>query len=710
MSRSSSSSFPVPPSPERRPHVSSQHNFSWVDEYAWIRSENWQDVLQDSSCLPHPIRDLLLQENAYVDHIFEDTRALEQKIFEELCGRLDEEDKEVPIEQPPFAYYSRYRKKGEMPLFCRFSLEDPHQTETILLDGDVLAQEHAFFDLHAFVPSPDHHYLAWSVDKTGAEYFTLHVKDLLTGKELEDSIEMTDGSVVWALNTEAFFYVQMDDHHRPTRVMLHHLGTAQDQDLCIFESPDPRWMLEIDFTSSKTFLLLMLYDHESSVTYLVPREGKDLTPRLIRPRQEGLRYQVDHRDDDLFICTNEEDAFDFKIIRLPLKDLNTKGETLVSHQPGRLIIEHRVFKNHLVWLEREEGTLSIKIYHLPTGDVHALRFEEEVYELSLEDTLEFDSPLLRFSYSSLRSPEEIYDYNMETRTRTLRKKQRVPSGHEPSHYKTERLFITAQDGARIPVTLLYHHTTPRDQSAPLFLYGYGSYGYSVPVSFRTSVFSLVNRGFIYAIAHVRGGTEKGWHWYQQGKLQHKTNTFSDFISVAQGLVQENYTREGQIIACGGSAGGLLIGAVANQAPVGLWGGLIAHVPFVDVLNTICDPTLPLTPPEWKEWGDPLQDPNVFFYLRSYSPYDTIQAQPYPPLLVLSGLNDPRVTYWEPTKWVARLRSTMTQGGPILLKTQMDSGHGGASGRFAYLKETALEMCFALRCHDKSLKPYELKAP
>ncbi|HTJ01167.1 MAG TPA: prolyl oligopeptidase family serine peptidase, partial [Methylovirgula sp.] len=423
-------------------------------------------------------------------------------------------------------------------------------------------------------------------------------------------------------------------------------------------------------------------------------------PRLVAPRIEEQRYSVDVWGDSLFILTNADGAEDFKIARAPLANPDrAHWQDVVPHRRGRLITAMKVFKNYLVWLEREAGLPRIVCRDLTSGVDYAVSFEEEAYQLSLIENRGYETNVLRFAYSSMTTPRETYDYDLATRSRVLRKRQEIPSGHDPANYVTRRLFATAPDGESVPISILHRRDFAKDGKAPLLLYGYGAYGMAMPASFDANRLSLVDRGFVYAIAHIRGGTDKGWHWYLDGKLAKKPNTFSDFIAAGKYLAAENYTRAGRIVARGGSAGGMLMGAVANLAPE-LFAGIIADVPFVDVLNTMLDAELPLTPPEWLEWGNPIDDAQAFATIRAYSPYDNVAAKAYPPILALGGLTDPRVTYWEPAKWVARLRATMTGGGPILLKTNMGAGHGGAAGRFDQLAEVALQYAFALACVAK----------
>jgi oligopeptidase B len=507
----------------------------------------------------------------------------------------------------------------------------------------------------------------------------------------------TDGDLVWMTDSPGFYYVRTDENHRPAEVFRHRIGSDPSADVRVFEEHDPGLFIHIRRSQSTRFAIISVDDHDSSECHLLDLADGNAIPRLVEPRAPGLRYDVEHCGDRLFVRTNADGAEDFKIMSAPLASPGRPGWIdEVPHRRGCMIIKVAVYLDYLLRIEREAGLPRIMIRHFASGEEHAIAFHEEAYSLGLEERLEYETETLRFTYSSMSTPWETYDYNLATRERVLRKRQIIPSGHDSSQYVTRRLFAAAADGEQVPISILYRAGTRLDGSAPLLLYGYGAYGSHVPASFSTNRLSLADRGFICAIAHVRGGTDKGWHWYTDGKLGKKPNTFSDFISAAKHLVATGYTSAGRIVAQGGSAGGMLVGGAVNLAP-GLFAGIIADVPFVDVLNTMLDASLPLTPPEWLEWGNPITDPAAFAVMRSYSPYDNVAAQPYPPILALGGLTDPRVTYWEPLKWVAKLRALTTGGGPILLKTNMGAGHGGTPGRFDHLEEVALQYAFALAC-------------
>ncbi|AZO78663.1 MULTISPECIES: S9 family peptidase [unclassified Bosea (in: a-proteobacteria)] len=699
------------PVPAIRPQSSTVHGVVLTDDYAWLRAENWRDVLRDPDALPAEIRAHIEAENAWCDNLMAPTRTLQRELIKEMRGRIKEDDSEPPQPDGPFLYYSRYRRGGEHPLICRKSRSDKGGKpgrEQVMLDTDALSEGKEFFDLGDAEHSPDHRLLAWSADEAGSELYLIRIRDLSTGKDLPDAIANTSGEMIWAADSSTFAYVALDDDHRPTRVLRHRLGTPQSEDELLYEETDPGLFADIDQTQSRRFLLISSSDHETSEVRLVDLADEAGKPKLIAARQPRRQYSVEHHGDELLILTNADGAEDFKIVRAPLADPSPSNWVdLVPHKRGRLVLSHLCLADRLIRLEREEGLPRIVIRDLKSGAESSIAFDEEAYGLGIDAGYEFDTDRLRFIYASMARPAETFDYDLATGERTFVKRQEVPSGHDPDAYVVRRIFATAKDGAKVPVSLLHRRDLVLDGSAPCLLYGYGSYGAAMSASFRTRPLSLVDRGFVYAIAHIRGGTDKGWGWYLDGKRQNKPNSFTDFIAAGEMLAAEGFTSRGRIVAEGGSAGGMLMGAVANLAPE-LFAGIIAEVPFVDVLNTILDESLPLTPMEWPEWGDPIRDEAAFRTILGYSPYDNVKAQAYPPILATGGLADPRVTYWEPAKWVARLRATMTGGGPVMLHTNMDAGHAGAAGRFDSLKETALAYAFAITAAaggwDKASEP------
>jgi len=677
----------------RRSHSFTTHGITVSDDYAWLKDAKWQEVLRDPAILDPDIRGYLEAENGYTESLLGHTGPLQKKLVAEMRGRIKEDDSSVPSPDGPFAYFRKYREGGQHELFCRRPREGGDTD--VVLDGDDLAKAHGYFKFGGARHSYDHTLTAWSADVKGSEYFTIRVREWDTGADRDDLVEETDGGVVWSADCQSFFYVRLDDNHRPMQVWRHRLGTQQADDVLIYEEQDSGWFTHIHESTSGRFCVIAGGDHETSEQRLIDLSAPDTPPRLVAAREEGVQYSLTDRGDELFILTNADDAIDFKIVTAPLASPERANwRDLIPHRAGIYVLDHDLYSGHLVRLERANALPSIVIRDLGNGEEHAIAFDEAAYSLDTMGSYEFDTTNLRFSYSSMTTPSEVYDYDMAARTRTLRKRQEIPSGHNPADYVTTRVMATSHDGAEVPISLLHRRDFKQDGTAPLLLYGYGSYGMAMPASFNANRLSLVDRGFVYAIAHIRGGTDKGWGWYLDGKREKKTNSFDDFAACARALIDTRYTSAKRIVGHGGSAGGMLMGAVANRAGE-LFAGIVAEVPFVDVLNTMLDDSLPLTPPEWPEWGNPIESERDFRTILSYSPYDNIAARDYPAILAMGGLTDPRVTYWEPAKWIARLRATMTGGGPVLLRTNMGAGHGGASGRFNRLDEIAIVYAFAL---------------
>jgi len=681
------------PTAPRRPHSFTVHGITLVDDYAWLKDPNWQEVLRDPSVLNPDIRKYLEAENDYTESLLGHTAPLQKTLVAEMRGRIKEDDSSVPAPDGPYAYMRKFREGGQHEMFGRMP-RDGGEIE-IVLDGDKLAADHKYFKFGGARHSPDHRLEAWSADIKGSEYFSIRVRDWADGTDLDDLVEETDGAVVWSTDAKAFFYVKLDDNHRPMQVWRHRLGTAQADDILVYEEKDTGWFTNIHESASGRFCVIAGGDHETSEQRLIDLVDPDAPPRLVAARRTGVQYSVADRGNELFILTNADGAIDFKIVNAPLESPERANwRDLIPHREGVYIIDLELYSGHLVRLERANALPAIVIRDLGTGGEHAIAFDEAAYSLDTMGGYEFDTTNLRFSYSSMTTPSEVYDYDMASRTRTLRKRQEIPSGHNPADYVTTRIMATSHDGAEVPVSILHRKDLVRDGRSPLLLYGYGSYGMAMPASFSANRLSLVDRGFVYAIAHIRGGSDKGWGWYLDGKREKKTNSFDDFAASVRALIDARYTSAKRIVGHGGSAGGMLMGAVANRAGE-LFAGIVAEVPFVDVLNTMLDDTLPLTPPEWPEWGNPIESAADFKTILSYSPYDNVAAKDYPAILAMGGLTDPRVTYWEPAKWIARLRATMTGGGPVLLRTNMGAGHGGASGRFHRLDEVAIAYAFAL---------------
>lgn len=683
-----------PPVAEKRSHIQTWHNFEKRDDYQWLKDDNWQAVLHDPKLLKQDIRDYLVAENDYAAEMMADTKTVQEKLFGELKGRIKEDDSSVPTPDGKYLYFSSHIKGGQYPLLKRM-LRDG-SGEQVLFDGNALAKDKAYFSFGGISISADHQMAAWTYDDKGSEFYTLRIRNLADGSEHGDVLTNTGGGAVWSLDQTRVYYTLQDDNHRPLETFCHKLGTAQSDDVLVFEEKDTGMFTGVGQTRSKRFITIDVNDHDTSECWVIDSAREGATPVCIASRKVGFEYEIDHHDQQFIIKTNKDGAEDYKLVAAPIDNPSPDNWVdLVPHRPGIFLVGYIVFKNWLVRMERENALPRIIIRNFKSGEEHAIAFEEEAFSLGFGEMREYDTEILRFTYSSPTTPAQVYDYNMADRSRVLMKTQEVPSGHAPSDYVARRILAPAHDGEMIPVTLLYHKRTKLDGSAPLWLYGYGSYGMSMPAGFNTNILSLVNRGFIYATAHIRGGQEKGRRWYKKGKLEHKTNTFRDFISVGEHLVAEKFTRHGQIVAQGGSAGGLLMGAVANMAPA-LFKAIVAEVPFVDALTTMLDDTLPLTPPEWPEWGNPIEDPKAYQTIASYAPYENVQMQSYPHVFALAGLTDPRVTYWEPAKWIAKLRQHNTSDNLLMLKVNMEVGHGGASGRFDRLKEVAEVYAFGMK--------------
>lgn len=686
----------VPPRAERRDDVIEQLGRTRNDPYSWIKDPDWQTVMQEPEVLQADIRAYLEAENAYTDAaLLAPSEALRDTLFEEMKGRVKEDDSSVPMKDGPFAYFVKYREGGQHPLRMRVPV-DPETgeitgDEEILLDSDAMAEGLSYFRMAGVAHSPDHSRIAYTVDDQGSEFYTLRIRDLATGTDTDTVIENTYGSFVWADN-ETIFWIERNENNRPSAIYRRELATGADT--LVYEEADPGYFLSLGQSLSGDWIMLGAGDHTTSELRLVPASDPTAEPILVAERQQGLEYDFAQWGDRWVIRTNRDDAKDYKLMTAPIDAPQMENwEELIPHRPGVLLLDMAAKRDHLVRLERADGLPRIVIGNRD-GEEHEIAFDEAAYSLGFSSGFEYDTTRLRFSYESPSTPEQTFDYDMASRERVLRKTQEVPSGHDPARYVVERLMAPAHDGETVPVTILRLAETPVDGSAPLYLYGYGSYGATIPASFSTTRLSMVDRGFIYAIAHVRGSMAKGYQWYEDGKLDKKVNTFKDFISAAEALTAQGYGAPGNIVAEGRSAGGLLMGAVSNMAPE-MFAGIVAGVPFVDVLNTMSDAELPLTPPEWPEWGNPITDEAAYDTILAYSPYDQVTDRDYPPMFITGGLTDPRVTYWEPTKWVAKLRHEAPNGGPYFLHINMEAGHAGSSGRFDRMKELARDYAFAL---------------
>ncbi len=689
-------SAPKPPAARRDPKVIEQLGRTRTDDYAWMKDDNWREVLRDPKVLRADIREHLEAENAYTAAMLAGTEALQAQLFAEMKGRIKEDDSSVPAPDGPWDYYVRYEVGAEHPLHARRP-RGQDGGEQVLLDEDALSKGKAFFQVSAAGHSPDHKLYAWAADEQGSEYYAIRVKDLESGQTLDHVMDSAYGAFVFSPDSQWIFWIWRDENARPSKVFRR--PARGGEDVLVYEEADEGMFLGVGVATDRSHLIIHVGNQETTEILLIPAADPTVAPVIAEPRRVGVKYDLDHWSDRWVIRTNDGGAVDFKLMQSAAAVPSRASWTdFVPHEPGRYITGFAAYAGHLARLERVNANDRIVVM-ARGGEPHEIAFDEEAYALSLEGGLEYETSVLRFVYQSPTTPRQWFDYDMASRARTLRKTQEIPSGHDPARYVARRLHATAPDGAEAPITVLMLKDTPLDGSAPLLLYGYGSYGHAMEPAFSIRNLSLVDRGWIWAVAHIRGGSDKGWGWFLDGRKEKKTNTFTDFIACAEHLSASGYGKAGRMVAYGGSAGGMLMGAVVNLRP-DLWSGIIAAVPFVDVLNTMSDTSLPLTPPEWPEWGNPLEDAGAYDRIAGYSPYDQVAARPYPPILATGGLSDPRVTYWEPQKWVAKLREKTTGEAPILLKINMEAGHGGASGRFDFLKEIALDYAFAIWAQER----------
>ncbi len=692
-----------PPAAERRETAVARHGRVDADPYAWLRDPDWREATRDPSRLAPAIRRHLEAENAYAESVLEPAAGLRRLLHEELKGRLKQDDRSVPFPDGDYLYYRRYAEGGQHPVYCR--RRRGSDAEETLVDGNREAESSGYFRVARCRHSPDHALVAFAADRDGSENHELLIRDAETGRDLDSVTASAHGDFAWAADGRTLFYTVLDEHHRPNRVLRHRLGDDPADDALVYLEPDPGFFVDLDTTGSGRFVVIAARDHAlTSELRVVPARSPADAPVAIAARETGVDYSLGDDGGRFLILTNADGAEDYKIAEAPV---GTPGRAhwrdVVPHERGRTIRRIVLFRRFLVRLERADALPRIVVRPLDGGEEFEIGFDEEAYDLGIDRGFEYDTATLRFTYSSLATPERTFDFDMKSRTRVLRKEREIPSGHDPADYAAHRFDAAGHDGAAIPVSVLRRRGTPVDGTAPLLLYGYGAYGMSMPASFSPDRFSLVDRGFVYAVAHVRGGMERGYRWYRDGKLENKANTFRDFVSAAEALIERRYAARGRIAAHGASAGGMLVGAVLNMRP-DLFGAAVAEVPFVDVLNTMSDESLPLTPPEWNEWGNPVADAEACARLRGYSPYDNVAARDYPPVLATAGVSDPRVTYWEPAKWAARLRALGTGGNPVLLRTNMGAGHGGAAGRFDRLEEVALVYAFVLRALGAAGQP------
>ena len=677
--------FPVAP---KQPKEITQHGQTRVDNYFWMRYREDPQVLK-----------YLHAEQDYLEEIMQHTKPLQEQLFQEMKGRIKENDASAPEKDGAYVYYTRYETGRQYPLYCRRKT-DPGAGEEILLDQNALAGESNFCRIGAFAVSPDAGTLAYSVDPDGTEICTIYIKDLTRGELLPEQIPNTYGNVYgqtgieWACDGKSFFYITRDAALRPYRVYRHVLGTDPSRDALLLEEQDESYFLWLTQSRSRAYIMAFLHSTTTDEWMIMPNDGSTNEFKSFQPRIRGIEYQVEHAGDQFFIITNE-DAQNFKLMRTPL-DATTKEnwQEVLPHRPDTLITGMDAFEDFLALYERNGGFQQIRVSGIDgLSDAWNIPFPEPVYNFIPMRNPEYKTDVLRFTYTSLVTPNSVIDFDIKKKSWTVVKQDEIPSGYDAGQYVSERAYATASDGTHIPMSLVYKKGLEKNGNNSALLYGYGSYGYSIDPSFNSNRISLLDRGFVFAIGHIRGGSEMGRAWYEDGKMLNKRNTFTDFIACAEHLIQERYTCKEKLAIMGGSAGGLLVGACVTMRP-DLFGAAVAQVPFMDVINTMSDPTIPLTTLEYDQWGNP-DDREYFKYMLSYSPYDNIRGTDYPHLLITTGLNDPRVAYWEPAKFTARLRELKTDDNTLLLKTNFDAGHAGASGRYDFLKEVAFDYAFLI---------------
>jgi oligopeptidase B len=678
-----------PPVAAVRPHTSVWHGETLVDPYFWLRDQSYPTV-DDPEVLAY-----VSAENAYFEAHMKPVDALVTTILTELEGRMQQDDASVPVKNGAFEYWWRFDAGAQYRTWLRRPVGGGAEQE--ILSEPALAQGHDYFRLAGSSVSPDGRLLAYAVDTKGDERFVLRIRDLAAGTDVATVADNSIGVPVWAADSQALAWNETNDNWRSFRVRLHRLGSSAPDAVLYEETTDIGFNVGVQRSQDGRWFILAAGDNVTSEVRLVPTSDPAAVPVLVRARQPGVSYDVDTRGDTLFIRTNDSHV-NFRLATAPIASPGDWTE-LVAPSDRDYITGLAAFASYLLITGRRDGLDQVRLRR-DDGSETVIPFAGASYTAGPGSNPEPDSPLLRLNYSSMVTPATVFDYDVAAGTLVTRKVQQVPSGYDPGHYATERVTITACDGARVPVSIVYKKGFPRDGSGKLHLYAYGAYGYATPPSFSANRLSLLDRGLAFAIAHIRGGDDLGYQWYLDGKLEQRTNTFNDFVDVARGLNALGWAAPGHISASGGSAGGELMGAIVNSDPE-LWRAVVAHVPFVDVLNTMLDDSLPLTPGEWSEWGNPIADKAAFELLKSYSPYDNVKAQAYPPLLITAGLHDPRVTYWEPAKWTAKLRATKTDSNILLLKTNIGAGHGGKSGRFSALQETAEEYAFILAQFEAS---------
>jgi len=670
-----------PPVAKIVPHVDTMFGEEVVDNYFWLRERDNPEVI-----------DYLKAENAFTDSVTQHTKDFQDKLYQEMLDRIKETDLSVPVKRDNYYYYNRTEEGKQYSIYCR-KKGNLDADEEILLDVNKLAEGKDFMRLGVFAVSPDHKMLAYATDDKGNERYDLRIKNLETGKLYPDAIENIATSVEWANDNKTLFYTITNDAWRPFKVYRHKLGDDAKNDKMIYHEKDDAFFVGLGKTKSMAYLMIGIGSNTTSEYRYLDANNPFGKFKVVEPRKHEMEYDIEHHGDKFYILTNDN-AKNFKLMETPVNRTSKKyWKEVIPHRDSVMLTGMDLFKDYMVIYERKDGLRQIRVTDFNTGEAHNIEFEEPVYAVYGSKNPDFKSHVLRFTYMSLVTPRSVYDYNMKTRDRELKKQKEVLGDYNPEDYQSERIYATASDGAQIPVSLVYKKGMKKNGNNPFYLYGYGAYGMNMDAWFSSNRLSMLNRGFIFALAHVRGSSTMGRAWYEDGKLMNKKNSFTDFIAVAEHLIDEKYTSQDKLVIGGGSAGGLLVGAVVNMRP-DLFKIVVADVPFVDLMNTMLDETLPLTVIEWEEWGNP-NEKEAYDYMRSYSPYDNVEAKAYPNMLLTGGLNDTRVNYWEPAKWTAKLRANKTDDNILVLKTNMGAGHGGASGRYDYLKEVAFEYAFIL---------------
>ncbi|MQA82280.1 MAG: prolyl oligopeptidase family serine peptidase [Streptosporangiales bacterium] len=675
----------MPPVAKRVPTTRSVHGDDVVDEYAWLLDRDDPDT-----------EAYLEAENTYCDERTAHLNELREAIFGEIKSRTQETDLSVPVRRGEWWYYTRTQEGRQYAIHCRSRQEDG-EGEQVMLDQNELAGEADYFALGVFSVSPDGRLLAYATDHDGGEKYTLRFRDLETGADLADEITGVSYGAAWSLDGSTFFYTTLDAAMRPDRAWRHRLGTTQADDDLVHQEDDERYFVGLQLTRSKAYVLLHLGSKVTSEVRFLPSDRPDGEFEVFAPRRQGVEYGVEHAGDWFYVMHNDG-AANFALARTPVAATDrAHWEPVLPHRDDTRLEDVAAFTGHLVVGLRRNGLTGLRVLPVDgdtVGEGHDVAFEEPVYTVGGGGNPEFDTTTFRYVYGSLVTPTSVYDYDVASRSHELKKRTPVLGDFDPEAYSSAREWATAPDGTQVPISLVWREGTPRDGSAPCLLYGYGSYEHSIDPMFSIPRLSLLDRGFVYAVAHIRGGGEMGRHWYENGKFEHKRNTFTDFVACAEHLAEQRWTSFDRIVARGGSAGGLLMGAVANLAP-DRFRGILAQVPFVDALNTILDPSLPLTVIEWEEWGNPVESADMYQYMKAYSPYENVEAKDYPAIFATAGLNDPRVGYHEPAKWVARLRTMSTGDNELLLKTEMGAGHGGKSGRYDAWRDEGLYLAWAI---------------